>query len=447
MNVKEKILVVDDDPNLRKTLSDILKIKGYEAVIAGTGAEAIVAMESDDISLALIDLVLPDMSGIEVMARLKAISPLTEAIVLTGHASMDTAIEATRQGAFSYLLKPYNMDDLLLNIRQGIECHQTKGEILRLSSFPRLNPSPVIEVESTGEVFFLNPAAERMFPELWVLGQLHPLLNSSMEMITDLWQGRKQGEIITESAVGEATYELHISHVQDVNLIRIYVVDMTERKRGEDALREKERLLSESQRLGHIGSFLYDLTGSIQWSDELYRLYGVSPDTFTPTVESFFSLIHPDDRSAMKVWIDACIAGQKPDALDFRINMADGTVRFVKGCGDAVYDDENNKLAYIAGTMQDITERKHAEEALQRYSVELEIKNKALQEALANVKQLNGMLPICASCKKIRDDKGYWSEVESYLSEHTKTVFSHGMCPDCEKKAYQDLEDLTKENS
>ena len=93
---------------------------------------------------------LPDMQGIEVMARIKAISPLTEAIVLTGHASMDTAIEATRQGAYSYLLKPYQMDDLLRNIRHGVERHQAQEEILRLASFPRLHPSPVIELDPAG---------------------------------------------------------------------------------------------------------------------------------------------------------------------------------------------------------------------------------------------------------------------------------------------------------
>lgn len=61
------------------------------------------------------------------------------------------------------------------------------------------------------------------------------------------------------------------------------------------------------------------------------------------------------------------------------------------------------------------------------------------QEALAKVKTLSKLLPICASCKKIRDDKGYWSEIEEYISEHTDTLFSHGMCPDCMKKMYPDF--------
>lgn len=62
-----------------------------------------------------------------------------------------------------------------------------------------------------------------------------------------------------------------------------------------------------------------------------------------------------------------------------------------------------------------------------------------LREALANVKQLKGMLPICASCKKIRDDKGYWQQIESYILKHTDAEFTHGLCPTCAEKAYEEL--------
>ena len=61
-----------------------------------------------------------------------------------------------------------------------------------------------------------------------------------------------------------------------------------------------------------------------------------------------------------------------------------------------------------------------------------------LQEALAKVKTLSGLLPICASCKKIRDDKGYWNQIESYISDHSEADFSHGICPQCAKKLYPD---------
>lgn len=233
MKARPRILVVDDDPNLRKTLSDILQIKGYQTAVAATGAEAVAAAEQAMVSLALIDLMLPDMTGLEVMARIKAISPLTEAIILTGHASMDTAIEATRQGAYSYLLKPYQMDDLLRSIHHGIERQQAQEEILRLASFPRLNPSPVIEFDAGGDVTYVNPAAEKLFPGLETAGLSHPLLSGLKDMIAELRQSKRQEEIAHETEAGEATYELHISYIEEADLVRVYVLDITQRKRAE----------------------------------------------------------------------------------------------------------------------------------------------------------------------------------------------------------------------
>lgn len=64
-----------------------------------------------------------------------------------------------------------------------------------------------------------------------------------------------------------------------------------------------------------------------------------------------------------------------------------------------------------------------------------------LHKALAEVKTLSGFLPICASCKKIRDDKGYWNQIEAYISEHSEAEFSHGICPECSKKLYPDIYD------
>jgi len=68
-----------------------------------------------------------------------------------------------------------------------------------------------------------------------------------------------------------------------------------------------------------------------------------------------------------------------------------------------------------------------------------------LRQALEKVKQLGGLLPICSHCKKIRDDKGYWNQVESYIRDHSDAKFSHGICPECAEKYYPDM-DLYGEN-
>lgn len=70
-----------------------------------------------------------------------------------------------------------------------------------------------------------------------------------------------------------------------------------------------------------------------------------------------------------------------------------------------------------------------------------------LQEALSQVKLLRGFIPICSSCKKIRDDRGYWQQVEKYISEHSEAQFSHGICPDCMRKLYPDFSDEILEYS
>ena len=80
-----------------------------------------------------------------------------------------------------------------------------------------------------------------------------------------------------------------------------------------------------------------------------------------------------------------------------------------------------------------IREKEEAEQERNRYVEEL-------QKALKEVKQLSGFLPICSHCKQIRDDKGYWNQIESYISAHTEALFSHSICPDCAKKFYPDID-------
>lgn len=128
-----KILIVDDDPNVRKVLCDILKRKGYAILTAKNGTEAITILEENSFNLVLSDLGLPDISGLEVLQRVKTDYPFTEVIILTGNASLDSAIESTNKGAFSYLQKPYEIDQLLLHIKRAIEKQQAEEKILKHS--------------------------------------------------------------------------------------------------------------------------------------------------------------------------------------------------------------------------------------------------------------------------------------------------------------------------
>ena len=138
--------------------------------------------------------------------------------------------------------------------------------------------------------------------------------------------------------------------------------DITAQKQAEQALRKSEAGLKQAQAIAKLGSWTY--SGSLlAWSDEMFRIYGVAPETFTPSLDSFLSLIHPDDRAALRTWIDSCAAGDNPGGLQFRLFWPDGTLHFILGHGKLVKDDQGRHTC-MAGTAQDITERKQVEEAL-----------------------------------------------------------------------------------
>ncbi len=87
----------------------------------------------------------------------------------------------------------------------------------------------------------------------------------------------------------------------------------------------------------------------------------------------------------------------------------------------------------------DMMKLRHLNAELQNSNEELQTRNKQLQAALEQVKLLSGLLPVCANCKNIRDDKGYWQEVTVYIRSHSEAKFSHGVCPDCMKELYPEL--------
>jgi len=98
-------------------------------------------------------------------------------------------------------------------------------------------------------------------------------------------------------------------------------------------------------------------------------------------------------------------------------------------------------FAYLLKPFEERQLRTNIEMALYKIKMEREREQliRDLQDALARVKSLSGLLPICASCKKIRDDQGYWTQLEVYIRDHSEAEFSHGVCPDCGLRLYGDL--------
>ncbi len=116
-----RVLVVDDEKLIRWSLTERLKKEGFETVEAGDGAAATAAFGANPLDLVLLDMKLPDTDGLSLLKQFQAASPDTPVIIITAYSSVDTAVEAMKQGAYDYLTKPFNMDELTITVRRAIE--------------------------------------------------------------------------------------------------------------------------------------------------------------------------------------------------------------------------------------------------------------------------------------------------------------------------------------
>ncbi len=136
---------------------------------------------------------------------------------------------------------------------------------------------------------------------------------------------------------------------------------------------------------------------------------GVHPDEYDRCVE-----IYMENFNARRIF-----------EMEYRLKRHDGEYRWIFDRGVPFFTEEGDFAGYI-GSCIDVTERVEAQEAL-----------KAAQ--LAEINSLKGLLPICMGCKKIKDDDGYWNQLEVYIRDHSRADFSHGLCPACALEMYGDL--------
>ncbi len=128
--------------------------------------------------------------------------------------------------------------------------------------------------------------------------------------------------------------------------------------------------------------------------------------------------------------VQQAFATRETIVFDVRVPTPEGDRYFITSVRPQV--DPDGRVSSVVCISKEITERKRVE-------FEREKLIRELQEALAKVRTLSGLLPICAHCKKVRDDAGYWTRIESYISAHTLAEFSHGICPDCATSAFPEM--------
>jgi len=152
-----RVLVIDDDSTIRIVLKEMLLRDGYEVIDAASGAEGLQAMALRSFELALIDLQLNDMSGLDVLAEMRQHSPETVVIILTGHATLESAVDALRRGAHDYLFKPFKTVEIRESLRAGLlKRQQELDQRQRLIDFGRTLSGETAEVLQAQTAELLN---------------------------------------------------------------------------------------------------------------------------------------------------------------------------------------------------------------------------------------------------------------------------------------------------
>src|SRR5260370_782130 len=159
-----RVLVVDDDQMMLRTLADILRHRGYDATTAATGGAALQQVAAGARpAVALIDLMLPDMAGMEVVRALRQISRNTEVVVLTGHASLATAVTALREQSYDYLVKPVAPDYLLQTIGKAGERWRRRMADEKFEALLEAAPDAMVIVDESGSIVLVNGQTEALF--------------------------------------------------------------------------------------------------------------------------------------------------------------------------------------------------------------------------------------------------------------------------------------------
>jgi PAS domain S-box-containing protein len=219
------------------------------------------------------------------------------------------------------------------------------------------------------------------------------------------------------------------------DVILAAIRDITERREAEKSLQHSEERLRLSLAGADLGMWDWNIIdGSVTFNERWAAMLGYRLDEIEPNVRAWEALVHPDDMPNVMEALTAHIEGKTESyKTEHRLHHKSGKWVWVMDSGRVIERDYKGKALRTCGTHLDITERKKGDEQREQLISEL-------TSALGQVKRLSGLLPICSYCKQIRDDQGYWNQIESYIRDRSDAEFSHGICPECAKKLYPDMD-------
>jgi DNA-binding NtrC family response regulator len=142
MEMKPRILIVDDEKDFTESLAERLALRDYDVSTSFSGEEALEKLKTYNLDVVILDVQMPGLDGIETLREIKRIKPLTEVIMLTAHATVETAIKGMQLGALDYLMKPCDNEELVSKIERGYERKADQEERIRAAKVADIMSSP-----------------------------------------------------------------------------------------------------------------------------------------------------------------------------------------------------------------------------------------------------------------------------------------------------------------
>jgi PAS domain S-box-containing protein len=310
-----------------------------------------------------------------------------------------------------------NLPDLIYV--KDTECRKTISNLTDIQTLGRYSEADVLG--KTDFDFYPKKIAETFYnDDRLVIQTGQPVLNREEYLFDE--NGNKRWLLTSKLPLRDETGQI-------IGLVGIGK-DITLRKQTEEALHESEerfRVIAEQ-----TGQLVYDYrldTGVIKWAGAIQEVTGYSPDDLRNSmISDWRKNIHPEDHDSVISFLDEAKKTSCHYLIEYRYRRTDGEYIYVEDHG-VFLKDELGIAQRELGAIANVNERK-------RTAFERERLIKELQDAIADIKVLSGLVPICSNCKKIRDDKGYWTQLEGYIQAHSQAKFSHGVCPECMVKLY-----------
>lgn len=274
---------------------------------------------------------------------------------------------------------------------------QTRGHLRQLAKIVESSQDAILSISSTGALRSWNGGARRVFG--WEAGEV---IGGPLDVLIPAERAGDADGFVQPVLAGKhlEDYESEWRHKDGRSIVvrvsasplregdgivgaSAIVQDITEQRRAAEELQRERSRLTEAEKIGQMGSWEWDcVTDEIEWSEQLYRLFGLGRDEFEATFGAYVTLVHPDDRTAFEGCFERIIATRRFEPLEHRITRPNGEVRHVLVRGDVLVDGRGDVVRML-GTSVDITDRKRAENAI-RDSQEA-LAHQALHDALTGL--------------------------------------------------------------